>query len=186
MQSGTKNKKKKRKLNHMHKFPVEIKSLPTMKVASVRAISQTPENDAKAILDKYIKKHNLMDDPESHPIFGFNNPDPTPGHKEYGYEFWIKIDSIAETEADVIIKEIPSALYVVKECNLFDESNSEFFKAHGFLESWSQLSQWVKESDYQEGSHQGLEKALNHGAEFEDLQLELYMPIIKGKNGVGN
>ncbi len=127
-----------------------------------------------------------MDDPESHPIFGFNIPDPTPGHKEYGYEFWIKVNSIAEPDVDVIIKEIPSALYVAKECNLFDESNSEFFRSNGLLESWSQLSHWVKESDYQEGTHQGLEKALNHGAEFEDLQLELYMPIIKGKNGVEN
>ncbi|XEO76710.1 hypothetical protein WKT22_01736 [Candidatus Lokiarchaeum ossiferum] len=180
------NRTRFRKKYKMNKFPVKIVSLPPMKVASVRAISPTPENDAWTKLEKYAIKHNLLENHELHPIYGFNNPDPTQGQKEYGYEFWIRVDSFTQSEKDVIIKEIPSALYAVKECNLFEESQSDFFKKNGILESWSQLFHWVEESEYQRGTHQYLEKSLNPGHDIEELILELHMPIINSRKGVGN
>ena len=179
------NRENFRKEYNMNKFPVKIVSLPPMKVASVRAISQTPEMDAWAKMEKFAKKHNLLGNLDLHPVYGFNNPDPTPGQKEYGYEFWIRVDSFVKPEPDVIIKEIPSALYAVKACKLFEESQSEFFKKNGILESWSQIFHWVEESEYQRGTHQYLEKSLNPGAKEEDMILELHMPIIHTKKGVG-
>ena len=115
------HEKKILKDNIMNKISVKIKSISPMKVASVRVISKTPEDDAWVKLEIYAKKHNILNDLESHPIYGFNNPDPTPGQKEYGYEFWIKVDSLSQPEPEVLIKDIPSALYAVKECNLSQE-----------------------------------------------------------------
>jgi Methyltransferase domain len=33
----------------------------------------------------------LLKDPEQHPVFGFNNPNPSPDRKQYGYEFWMRV-----------------------------------------------------------------------------------------------
>ena len=46
-----------------------------------------------------------------HRLFGFNNPDPSAGSPNYGYEVWIVVDRDEMTPEDgVEIKAIPGGL----------------------------------------------------------------------------
>jgi len=107
----------------------------------------------------------------------FNNPDPSRGQKQYGYEFWIQVDPDTEPEGEIEIKEVKGGLYAVTTCKLKEEIESEFFQKQGYLESWQKIVDWVKSSKYKYGRHQCLEKAHDPGATEEELILDLYCPI---------
>jgi DNA gyrase inhibitor GyrI/DNA-binding HxlR family transcriptional regulator len=170
----THTKEKERK---MKKFEVRIVKLEPMQVASVRAVSTTPENDAWEKMRSWAEPKGLLEDINKHPVFGFNSPDPSPGRKEYGYEFWIRVDQDTKPAGDVEIKKFEGGLYAVATCRLKEELESEFFKKNGYLESWKNLVDWVKVSKYKMGKHQCLEKAHEPGASEEELVLDLYCPI---------
>ncbi len=170
----THNKEKEEK---MKEIKVEIVKLEPMQVASVRAVSQTPERDAWEKMRSWAQPRGLLEDIRKHPVFGFNSPDPSPGQKEYGYEFWIRVEPDTRTSGDVEIKEFPGGLYAVTMCNLKEETESDFFKKEGYLESWKNLADWVKSSKYKMGKRQCLEKAHEPGASEEELILDLYCPI---------
>lgn len=165
--------------NDIKHLPVEIINLPPMKVASVRAIGKNPEELAWNKLQEFASPLKLFENLELHPIFGFNNPDPIPGQPEYGYEYWIKVDSSIHSTLDVKIIDFPGELYAVTKCNLTQECQSPFLQEHGILESWFLLNQWVKNSVYQMGNHQWLEKHLSVPMEGKDLILDLYLPIMR-------
>lgn len=161
----------------MKELDVRIVRLAPMHVASVQAVSETPEHDAWEKMRAWAEPRGLLENVEEHPVFGFNNPDPSPGRKEYGYEFWIRIDSAAEPEGEVEVKEFGGGLYAVTECNLKEETESEFFRKEGYLESWKKISDWVDASEYDCGKHPCLEKSHDPRAAEEELILDLYCPI---------
>ncbi|UCH32351.1 MAG: effector binding domain-containing protein [Candidatus Bathyarchaeota archaeon] len=161
----------------MKELNVRIVRLESMHVASVRSISKTPEHDAWAKMHAWAEPKGLLENLDKHPVFGFNNPSPSPGRNEYGYEFWIRVDPETQPEGDVKIKEFKGGLYAVTTCNLKEELESEFFEKEGYLESWKNLVDWVKKSKYSYGEHQGLEKAHDPTASEEELILDLYCPI---------
>jgi len=170
----THTKEKERK---MKEFEVKIVKLEPMRVVGVRAISTTPERDAWEKMRSWAEPRGLLEDIDKHPVFGFNNPDPSPSRKEYGYEFWIRVGPDIMPEGDVEIKKFQGGLYAVTTCKLKEELESEFFKKEGYLESWKTIVDWVKSSKYKFGKHQCLEKAHEPGASEEDLILDLYCPI---------
>jgi DNA gyrase inhibitor GyrI/DNA-binding transcriptional ArsR family regulator len=157
---------------------VQIVELPPMRVASFQVISKTPENDALLKLREWAEPLGLLNDLENHPVFGFNNPDPTPGKAEYGYEFWIRIGpEIAETER-VSIKDFEGGLYAVTTCRLKEEMDSAFFKEKGFLPSWKKLVDWVMNStEYEMEKRPCLERSHDPYATEDALILDLYTPI---------
>ncbi len=167
----------KQKEPKMKDFKVKVVKLEPMHVASVRAFCTTPENDAWEKMRAWAEPKGLLEDLEKHPVFGFNNPSPSPDKKEYGYEFWIRVEPNLETEGDIKAKEFEGGLYAVTTCKLKEELESEFFHKEGYLESWKKLVDWVKESKYSYGKHQGLEKAHDPNATVEGLVLDLYCPI---------
>ncbi|MHA2314338.1 MAG: ArsR family transcriptional regulator, partial [Candidatus Hermodarchaeia archaeon] len=83
-----------RKDKEIENLFVQVVELEPMRVASVRALSATPENDAWEKMRAWAEPQGLLDDIDNHPVFGFNNPNPTPGQKEYGYEFWIRMGTL--------------------------------------------------------------------------------------------
>jgi len=145
---------------------VKIVELEPMRVASFRAISESPEHEAAIMLASWVQGKRIMDDLETHPRFGFNNPSPTKGNKEYGYEFWIKVGDDFEEEGTVI-KDIPGGRYAV--------TLSESLSIIG--ERWKQLVQWVNENGYELRDAQWLEKTHIIGASEEELVLDLYLAI---------
>ena len=160
------------------KLEVKIVKLESMRVASVRAVGTTPEHDAWEKMRSWAEPRGLLEDTEKHPVFGFNNPDPSPGRKEYGYEFWIRVGQNTQPAGDVEIKEFEGGLYAVTTCKLKEELESEFFKKEGYLESWKNIVDWVTHSSkYKFSKHQCLEKAHEPGASEEELILDLYCPI---------
>ncbi|UCE96950.1 MAG: GyrI-like domain-containing protein [Candidatus Bathyarchaeota archaeon] len=167
----------KQKEPKVKEFEVRIVKLEPMRVASARVISGAPENDAWEKMRSWAEPKGLLEDLKAHPVYGFNNPNPSPGRKEYGYEFWIRVDPDVEPEGDIKIKEFKGGHYAVTTCRLKEELESEFFQREGYLESWKKLVDWVKTSKYQYGHHQGLEKAHDPNASEEELVLDLYCPI---------
>lgn len=161
----------------MTDLEVRIVRLEAMRVASIRAISESPERDAWEKMRAWAEPKGLLDDVEKHPVFGFNNPSPSPDRKEYGYEFWLRVDPDIDPEGEIEVKNFTGGLYAVTTCKLKEELSSEFFCSEGILEPWKKLYDWVKSSKYRYGNHQGLEKAHEPGASEENLILDLYCPI---------
>ncbi len=156
---------------------IRIVRLEPMHVASLRAVSTSPEYDAWQKLADFARPLGLLEDPSAHPVFGFNNPSPSPDRQEYGYEYWIKVDPRLPLEGEVEAKDFPGGLYAILRCCLGNEIASEFFQKEGYLEPWKKLYEWVESSSYQRGSHQALEKHVNPGAPLEKLMLDLCFPI---------
>jgi DNA-binding transcriptional ArsR family regulator/DNA gyrase inhibitor GyrI len=168
-----------RKEKEIENLFVQVVELEPMRVASARAFSESPENDAWEKLQAWAEPQGLLDDLLQHPVFGFNSPDPSPGQKEYGYEFWIRMGAHFKGEDDIEAKDYEGGLFAVTTCKLWEEIHSEFGKEHGFLESWKKLIDWVILSEKYEmdKSRQCLEKPQNPGAPETELVLDLYQPI---------
>ncbi len=90
-----------------------------MRVVSFQAISKTPENDAMMKLREWAEPRGLFADSIAHPIYGFNNPSPQKGKKEYGYEFWIQVEANF-LEEGVKNKDIPEHFCAVSRCYVTD------------------------------------------------------------------
>lgn len=151
---------------------VRIITLEPMRVASVQVISKSPEQDAWVKMQAWADKHGLLDDLKTHPVFGFNNPDPSPDKDEYGYEFWTKITPEIQPEGEIKERKFKGGLYAVTTTRLIVDPETNVIPA------WKKLAEWVKKSSkYEFGAHQWLEKALNPGLPPEELVLDLYCPI---------
>jgi DNA gyrase inhibitor GyrI/DNA-binding transcriptional ArsR family regulator len=168
-----------KEIHTMKDLDVKIVELESMHVASAQAIGESPEDKAWNKMRAWAEPRGLLEDLEEHPVFGFDNPEPSPGQKEYGYEFWMKVGPEEEAEGDIKMKEFQGGLYAVTTCNLKEELESEFFKKNGSLESWKKIVEWVKSSKYTMGCHQCLERAHDPGGSVDELILDLYCPIVK-------
>ncbi|MHA2118827.1 MAG: AraC family transcriptional regulator, partial [Candidatus Thorarchaeota archaeon] len=160
----------------MDELEVRIEKLEPMRVASIQAISKSPENEAWNKMRTWAEPRGLLDDVKKNPVFGFNNPNPSPGKEEYGYEFWIKVGDDAEPEGDIKIKEFEGGLFAVTTTPLkADPIYSE--DGHHFIGAWKRLGDWIKSSKYEFGDQQCLERAHDPGASEDDLILDLYWSI---------
>ena len=151
---------------------VRIVKLDPMRVASYRALGKeigTPEHKAMKVISAWAEEKGFFDNLEEHPVFGFNNPDPSPEREEYGYEFWVKVGSDVKPEGDINVKDFSGGLYAVTTTRLIVEDD--------IIPAWKKLAEWVKSSKYDFSKHQWLEKHLNPRAKPEDLILDLYCPI---------
>ena len=153
----------------MSKLEVRIERLEPMRIASIRVVSDTPERDAWDKMREWAEPLGLLKDIGKNPVFGFNNPSPMPDRREYGYEFWIRIDPDVEPEGDIQVINFPGGLYAVTKCSLLGDPN--------ILETWKSLWEWVLESKYEQRRTHELEKSQNPLAPEEDLILDLYLPI---------
>lgn len=158
--SGSKNKK--------DDLVVTFERLMPMRVVSFQAISNTPENDAWKKLREWAEPRGLFADPIVHSIYGFNNPNPQPSKKEYGYEFWIQVD-LDFHEEDVKILNIPEDYYIVTRCFVKDPEKD-------IPEAWTKLINLIKAKGYEFGDHCGLEKVIS-SSHTGNWILDIYIPI---------
>ncbi len=150
----------------MAELDVRIERLEPMRVASVRAVGRTPEHDAWEKISAWAESRGLLDDPETYPIYGFNNPSPTADCQEYGYEIWIRIDPDTDVEGDVEVKQFSGGRYAVTTHD--GVPNPQI---------WKRLWDWVQSSPYQWRETHELEKVHNLLSAEEDLACDLYLPI---------
>lgn len=162
---------------------VHIVRLEPMRVASVRAVSESPELDAWRKLRAWGETKGLLRDTENHPVFGFNNPNPTEGSNEYGYELWVRADSDtdADSESGVEIKDFEGGLYAVTTCKLLGDP------AGSIMDVWRKLGEWAQSSsEFQWRKTHELEKAHDPWASADDMVLDLYLPIEASRGDLNN
>lgn len=148
---------------------VRIIKLKSCRVAYYRAVGKSPEHDALRVMEEWASKEGLLD-LWSTRNFGFNNPSPSMGSEEYGYEVWLTVPQETEPSELVGTKDFSGGLYAVINTGL-----------HNIGENWRSLSEWIKESrDYECGSHQCLEEITSPDWFNEsNVQLDLYFPVIR-------
>jgi DNA gyrase inhibitor GyrI len=155
----------------MGELEVRIVRLEPMRVASVHGFGESPEEEAWRKLEAWAKSKGLLEDPKRHRIFGFNNPDPSPGSPNYGYEFWIVVGPGVESEGGVKVKDFPGGLYAVTRCEVIGDPYEII------PETWKRLATWLEDSKYTYAHHQWLEEHIRLHAPGQDFVLDLYAPI---------
>lgn len=152
----------------MNDLNVRIVKLEPMRVASAYGFGPSPEAAAWQNLVAWAKPKGFLDDPENHPIYGFNNPNPSPGSPNYGYEFWLKVDAQVVPEGGIRVQDFAGGVYAVTDC----------VGVENITQTWQRLVEWVARSKYENGRHQWLEQHLSpDGTPLEALRLDLFMPL---------
>lgn len=162
--------------------PVELSSvhivrLEPMRMACASGFGPAPEGLAWKKLFAWLENQDLLKDPHALRFFGFNNPDPTPGSPNYGYDQWVTIPAEVLPEGDVNLIQYPGGLYAVTSSRL-----------NVIFESWQALVVWREGSRYRPANHQWLEEVITPEVllrpEFfttagdpSEVQIDLYLPI---------
>jgi DNA gyrase inhibitor GyrI len=157
---------------------IRILNLPAMETVSFYGFGENPEDAAISLMMKWSEEHQYFSHANGR-CFGFNNPDPTPGSKNYGYEIWLTIPDGIDS-GDTPKKQFSGGLYAVAHCSGMLADAFEFIPA-----AWKNLMEWLESSSYKMGKHQWLEEQLGEdGLSFVEMplkgriSLDLYMPIL--------
>ncbi len=154
----------------MTDLEVRIIRLEPMRVASVHAYGESPELAAWDRLHKWAEPRGLLGEPGDQRIFGFNNPDSSPGSPNYGYEFWITVGPEVQSDEVAEVKEFGGGLYAVTRCK----------GAHTITDTWHRLAAWLENSQYEFGEHQWLEGHVGPivtPQSVDEMILDLYAPV---------
>ena len=148
---------------------VRIVKLEPLHVASAHGFGPEPENIAWEKILAFVAEKKLTD-AEGIRYFGFNNPNPSAGSPNYGYEQWVTIAPEIEATDDIEVKDFAGGLYAVIRCAGLGNIGA----------TWQHLVSWAENSSYQHGHHQWLEEVLTPPPTPEDkFVLDLYMPIVE-------
>lgn len=147
---------------------VRIVTLEPLHVASALGFGAEPEPIAHNALMTWVRAQRLLDAPVPPRFFGFNNPSPSAGSPEYGYELWVTVEPSARAEPPVRIKDFPGGLYAVTHCT----------GVQNITETWHRLAAWVEKSPYRFAQHQWLEETLQFiDLPYEQYEFDLYLPV---------
>ena len=155
----------------MSDLEVRIVELDPMRVAYALGFGESPEPIAWDKILAFGRDNGLLEDLDKVRFFGFNNPDPSPGSPNYGYEQWMTVGEDIESEGDVDIKHFPGGLYAV----------TRFKDLNNICRVWKELVVWREDSKYKHANHQWLEELLSPPgiSNIEDLVFDLYLPIME-------
>lgn len=137
----------------MNDLEVKIIHLEPMRIASALGFGTSPEPIAWQKIIKFAESQGWLNDLDSHRFFGFNNPSPSPGSPNYGYEQWITVDPDTEAQEGIKIIDFPGGDYAVARCEGLGEIG----------EIWQKLVAWHEDSRYKKppNYYQCLEEVLN-------------------------
>jgi DNA gyrase inhibitor GyrI len=157
----------------MSELDVRIVKLEPMRVASTVGFGPSPEELAWHKILSYAQEQGLLKDREKRRFFGFNNPNPSPGSPNYGYEQWITVEPDTLPGEGVQIKDFPGGLYAVTRCSLANIG-----------ERWQELVRWAESSPYTTSHKLCLEEALTPPfdgipQEWDQIILDLYLPVVE-------
>ena len=167
-----------------------IKELKSMKVACFSYYGKCPEDHAYEILKEWFHKNEVSLHETPYRLFGYNNPDPQEGQKEYAYEFCITIpdtlyDTLEDVPADffgqtypkVYRKTLTGGKYAVMSVRPHGKDLGE-----EIMTSWPRLVKWLEESKYMWGTNQYLEEHLGFSPEDDHIGgVDLYISIAEDK-----
>jgi len=155
----------------MEQIAVRIVKLEPLRVVSFHGFGPGPEELAWQQLAAWAEPRGLLDYTPAHRIFGFNNPDPTPGSPNYGYEFWLTVGPETQPEEGVKVLDFPGGLYAVTRCEVKGDPYEVI------PSTWQQLVAWREASRYREACHQWLEEHIKVNEPGSAFTLDLYLPI---------
>ena len=152
---------------------VRIVELEPMRFASFYGFGKEPEGIAWTKMEAWAKPRGMWQKLDEHPVFGFNNPDPSPGSPNYGYEVWLRVGPEVEPEDEMRIVEFNGGLYAVMRCPV-PKGNYEVIGR-----DWKELVAWRENSKYHCGYHQWMEKSVYNDDPAIEFILDLYLPLAK-------
>ena len=153
-----------------------LRKLEPMRAAYFCYFGENPEDNAFAVMKKWINGSGISINEQRTRIFGYNNPSPiSDEQREYGYEVCVTID--ADTLVDdslVKTKTLEGGLYAVVSVNRSDDTDI----GQEIMSAWNRFSRWLTDSKYKSGQHQWLEEHLGFDQESNHIGgVDLYMPI---------
>ncbi len=156
----------------MSELNVAIVELPAMRVASALGFGTEPEMQASNMIHEFAKKAGIELDFTKIRMYGFDNPCPSPGSPNYGYEFWLPVDESVEAITPIEIKAFEGGMF----------ATTRFTGLSHIGQAWKQLVAWIENSSYEFGPK------YCHGLEKNDTPLEqdpekwtfdLYLPVVQ-------
>lgn len=129
---------------------VQFVKLPAFRVASALGFGKQPETVAWRKVISWMKTQKLLDDLKQRRFFGFNNPSPSAGSPNYGYEQWVTVPEDALPGEGITIVDFPGGYFAALECELLHIG-----------EKWGELVNWQAGSNYRMAHNQCLEECLN-------------------------
>lgn len=158
----------------MNKLEVRIIKLESMRMICLNGFGPSPETQAWSKLVAWAKAHGLWQAGQPRRFFGYNNPDPSPGSPNYGYDVWMTVDASVQADGEARLIEFPGGLYAVAHCQA-DRPEEDIPQA------WRQLVIWRENSPYKPAHHQWLEEHISPveavAADPQGFRLDLYLPI---------
>jgi AraC family transcriptional regulator len=152
----------------MNKLEIDIVTLKPMRIISAYGFGPEPEGIAAQKITAFGIKHELFTPSEPQGTFGFNNPDPSPGSPNYGYEIWLPVGPEIEPEDDLRVIKFSGGLYAV----------TNFTGLSKIGPVWGELVKWREASKYRHGNHQWLEELLvSPDTPLDEYEFNLYIPI---------
>jgi AraC family transcriptional regulator len=155
----------------MSDLNVRIVNLPPMRVVCVNGFGQGPEGQAFEKMKAWAQAHDLLGKP--HRLFGYNNPDPSPGSPNYGYDVWITVDEVVRADDEARLIDFPGGLYAVTRIDVKNPWDD-------IPGAWQKLVKWMEASKYRHGRHQWLEEHIGPLDEMggdQPFTLDLHLPI---------
>ncbi len=160
---------------------VQFIKLPCFRIASALGYGEQSETQAWGKILSWMRTQHLLDNPANHRFFGFNNPNPSPGSPNYGYEQWVTIPNNAQAEGDIKVIDFPGGFFATLDCELLNIG-----------EKWGELVNWQAGSKYRMAPGYCLEECLTpeyliDAADGTPLTIEnvgktrfrIYLPLIE-------
>jgi AraC family transcriptional regulator len=156
-----------RRMN-MAEINVRIVRLAPLRVASINGYGPNPETLAWDQMTAWMKSKGLDQDVSSRRFFGFNNPNPSAGSPNYGYDVWVTVGEDVKTDSTVKVLDFQGGLYAV----------THVMGVENIFPTWQELVAWCEHSSYHRANHQWLEEHLGFDADLVHRGgLDLYLPV---------
>ena len=157
----------------MSDIEVRIVTLPAMRVICFNGFGSSPEGMAYTKAEAWLKANGDWENYKAHRFYGYNNPNPSPGSPNYGYDVWITVDESVQADEGSRIIDFPGGLYAVTSVHASPTGE-------GIYEAWQELAAWVENSQYKDeySSRQCLEESPDPFLGSPDgFTLNLFAPI---------
>lgn len=132
---------------------VKIERLAPQRVISAHGFGAQPEDQAWQKMKAWAEPKGLLSGSEGR-MFGYNNPNPSVGSPNYGYEFNLTVDEAVQAEGDLRVKQLTGGLYAVMPFQIQAGGDP----GQDIPEAWKKLDAWVAENGYRHGEQQWLEE----------------------------
>ncbi len=151
----------------MSEIDVKIVELQPMRMISAYGFGEQPEPIAWEKMLAFALDNGLRKEKELPQTFGFNNPNPSKGSPNYGYELWIPADDDVMPDGDLRVVNFEGGLYGV----------THFKDLNKIGQVWQQLVKWREGSKYRQAHHQWLEEQTFASDDISEMEFNLYLPI---------